>query len=513
MPHDDRKAHEAGAEPPSKSARKPAGHAAQDLGEALTALRDAELEALELPEALLDAIRAARRITSRAAAVRQRQYIGRLMREVDLESIRAALATRDALTRRDAERFRQITAWRERLIAEGPPALTELSRHHPQIDRDDGRGASRPPAPSTRARAAAPVRRASCFALCAHCSIQCRDDTAGRHHHGLIVRLGDDAVRRRAVGYARSALRGARRVRPPHARPAVRIRLRSARAGPRSADRRRGRCGASAGHDGRQDPPAGARGAGAVEIARGTRLAAVDRADAGRSSGRNVRDRSGRRRQRSALRRRHPRQPPPRARHRARGLSRAADPWGAPQSRPARDPALMTVGIVGAGQLGRMLALAGYPLGLDFLCLDPSREAPAGAVAPLLTGAFTDSRLLRVLARRCEVLTFDWEDVPAASPREVARKPGARICPPIAALAAGQDRVAEKRLFERLKIPTTRWRAVSSRAELARAIARIGVPGMPKTRRLGYDGKGQAVIRTGADAERAGDRLGRAPLL
>ena len=173
----------------------------------------------------------------------------------------------------------------------------------------------------------------------------------------------------------------------------------------------------------------------------------------------------------------------------------------------------MTVGIVGAGQLGRMLALAGYPLGLDFLCLDPSREAPAGAVAPLLTGAFTDLRLLRVLARRCEVLTFDWENVPAASLREVARKPGARICPPIAALAAGQDRVAEKRLFERLKIPTTRWRAVSSRAELARAIARIGVPGMLKTRRLGYDGKGQAVIRTDADAERAWDRLGRAPLL
>ena len=136
-PHDDRKAHEAGAEPPSKSARKRAAHAAQDLGEALTALRDAELEALELPEALLDAIRAARRITSRAAAVRQRQYIGRLMREVDLESIRAALATRDARTRRDAERFRQITAWRERLIAEGPPALTELSRRHPQIDRDE----------------------------------------------------------------------------------------------------------------------------------------------------------------------------------------------------------------------------------------------------------------------------------------------------------------------------------------------------------------------------------------
>jgi ribosome-associated protein len=136
-PHDDRKADEPGAEPPSKSARKRAARAAQDLGEALTGLRDAELEALELPEALLDAIRAARRITSRAAAARQRQYIGRLMREADLDSIRAALDARAAGTRRDAERFRQITAWRERLIAEGPTALTELSRRHPQIDRNE----------------------------------------------------------------------------------------------------------------------------------------------------------------------------------------------------------------------------------------------------------------------------------------------------------------------------------------------------------------------------------------
>src|SRR5438874_13042596 len=92
MPHDDRKAHEAGAEPPSKSARKRAAHAAQDLGEALVRLRDAELDALQLPEALGEAIRAARHITSRAAAARQRQYIGRLMRGVDVEPIRAALA-------------------------------------------------------------------------------------------------------------------------------------------------------------------------------------------------------------------------------------------------------------------------------------------------------------------------------------------------------------------------------------------------------------------------------------
>jgi 5-(carboxyamino)imidazole ribonucleotide synthase len=173
----------------------------------------------------------------------------------------------------------------------------------------------------------------------------------------------------------------------------------------------------------------------------------------------------------------------------------------------------MTVGIVGAGQLGRMLALAGYPLGLDFLCLDPARDAPAGQVAPLLHGAFTDRRLLARLARRCEVITFDWENVSVASLASLTRRHRTRICPPVTALATGQDRVAEKRLFERLRIPTTRWCAVDSRTALLRAVASLGVPGVLKTRRLGYDGKGQAVIRTAADAERAWSRLGHVPLL
>ena len=174
----------------------------------------------------------------------------------------------------------------------------------------------------------------------------------------------------------------------------------------------------------------------------------------------------------------------------------------------------MTVGIVGAGQLGRMLALAGYPLGLDFLCLDPAPDAPAGQVAPLLTGAFTDRALLTELARRCEVVTFDWENVPGASLRTLARgRHHPRIAPPVAALECGQDRVSEKRLFERLGVPTTRWRAVDSRAELEGALAAVGLPGVLKTRRLGYDGKGQAVVRTRAEAARAFERLSAVPLL
>ncbi|HEY6824227.1 MAG TPA: ribosome biogenesis factor YjgA [Steroidobacteraceae bacterium] len=123
-----------GAERPSKSARKRAAHAAQDLGEALLELPDAELAALALPEALLEAIRAGRRIASRAAGARQRQYIGKLMREVDPQPIRAALAARSARAARATELFRRIENWRERLITEGDTALAELAQWHPAID-------------------------------------------------------------------------------------------------------------------------------------------------------------------------------------------------------------------------------------------------------------------------------------------------------------------------------------------------------------------------------------------
>ncbi len=171
----------------------------------------------------------------------------------------------------------------------------------------------------------------------------------------------------------------------------------------------------------------------------------------------------------------------------------------------------MTIGIVGAGQLGRMLALAGYPLGLDFLFLDPAAGAPAGQVAPLLEGAFTDQTRLAELAERCEVLTFDWENVSVDALRSLPRR--TRISPPIPALAAAQDRVSEKRLFEQLAVPTTRWRAVSSHSQLGRALQQVGLPGVLKTRRMGYDGKGQAVVRSLQEAEAAWSQLGSVPLL
>jgi 5-(carboxyamino)imidazole ribonucleotide synthase len=172
----------------------------------------------------------------------------------------------------------------------------------------------------------------------------------------------------------------------------------------------------------------------------------------------------------------------------------------------------VTIGIVGGGQLGRMLALAGYPLGLDFLVLDRSADAPAMQLAPGLIGDLDDAALLQQLAERSDVLTFDWENVSVPALRAAARG-RARVSPPLRALATAQDRLLEKRLFTRLKIPTTRFAAVDSRATLARAVADIGLPGVLKTRRLGYDGKGQQVLRTAADIDAGWTALGGVPLL
>jgi ribosome-associated protein len=120
---------------PSKSARKRAAHEAQDLGETLIGLRDSELVALDLPERLVDAIREARRIPSRAGGARQRQYIGKLMRDIDPEPIRAALAAHSEKSALDGERFKRLEAWRERLVLEGAVALDELQRWRPGLER------------------------------------------------------------------------------------------------------------------------------------------------------------------------------------------------------------------------------------------------------------------------------------------------------------------------------------------------------------------------------------------
>jgi len=120
---------------PSKSARKRAAHAAQDLGETLIALRDAELNALGLPERLHDAIVLARTIRSRAGLARQRQYIGKLMRDMDLQPIEVALAAKHEQASREGQSFKRVEAWRERLMTEGEAGLDALIALHPQLDR------------------------------------------------------------------------------------------------------------------------------------------------------------------------------------------------------------------------------------------------------------------------------------------------------------------------------------------------------------------------------------------
>jgi 5-(carboxyamino)imidazole ribonucleotide synthase len=172
---------------------------------------------------------------------------------------------------------------------------------------------------------------------------------------------------------------------------------------------------------------------------------------------------------------------------------------------------LLRVGIVGAGQLGRMLALAGYPLGIRCLFLDQSADAPGAQVAPILTGPLEDAGLLRELASKSDVVTFDWENISgrALAPLEKLTV----IRPPRAALEVSQDRLHEKALFERLGIPVAQHCAIDSKADLARAVIELGVPGVLKTRRLGYDGKGQFVIGRREDIDRGWDLLGAQGLI
>lgn len=167
---------------------------------------------------------------------------------------------------------------------------------------------------------------------------------------------------------------------------------------------------------------------------------------------------------------------------------------------------MITVGILGGGQLARMMALAGAPLGLRFMVFDPAADACAGQVAPLQVGNFDDTQALAEFAAKVDVITFDFENVPAASARWLAeRKP---VFPNPAALAVAQDRLSEKTLFQELGIALPAFADIRSRDELAAKVAEFGMPCILKTRRLGYDGKGQFRIREAADIDAAWQTLG-----
>ena len=163
----------------------------------------------------------------------------------------------------------------------------------------------------------------------------------------------------------------------------------------------------------------------------------------------------------------------------------------------------MITAVLGGGQLARMLALAAAPLGLRTRCLDPSPDAVAGHVGELVVGAFDDEARLAELAAGAAVCTFEFENVPVSTTQWLTRHTTVRPHP--RALGVGQDRVLEKELFRRLGIGVADFRAASSRDELREAVSAVGAPCIVKTRRLGYDGKGQVRLAPGPELTAAVD--------
>jgi 5-(carboxyamino)imidazole ribonucleotide synthase len=169
------------------------------------------------------------------------------------------------------------------------------------------------------------------------------------------------------------------------------------------------------------------------------------------------------------------------------------------------------VGIIGAGQLGRMMALAAYPLGIECRFLDTSADAPGGQVAPIRVAALDDETELAALAREVDVMTFDIENVSVAALEALTKIVPVRPAPAIVAMA--QDRVEEKRLFESHGMPTAPYVTIDRRDELESAHDTLGWPIVLKARRLGYDGRGQRVAHSPEELESAWEALGARPAI
>jgi 5-(carboxyamino)imidazole ribonucleotide synthase len=163
------------------------------------------------------------------------------------------------------------------------------------------------------------------------------------------------------------------------------------------------------------------------------------------------------------------------------------------------------VGIIGAGQLGRMLALAGYPLDIDCRLLDPSPDPCAGRVASTMRGRFDSATDLKRLANAVDVVTFDIENVPAGALAAISGT--VPIHPAPEAIATAQDRLLEKQLFQSLGIPTAAFCAIEDASDLGPAISELGTPLVIKSRRLGYDGRGQRLAHSLAEAAQGWNRL------
>jgi 5-(carboxyamino)imidazole ribonucleotide synthase len=171
----------------------------------------------------------------------------------------------------------------------------------------------------------------------------------------------------------------------------------------------------------------------------------------------------------------------------------------------------MHIGILGGGQLGRMLALAGHPLGMQFRVLEPAAECPAAAVADHDRGEYEDYQALFAFHQGLDAVTFEFENVPVESARWLADR--VPVFPTPRALEVGQDRVAEKSFFRDLGVAVPPFATVNSRADLDAAVSRIGLPAVLKTTRFGYDGKGQAVLHAADDADTVWATLGGRPLV
>lgn len=174
-------------------------------------------------------------------------------------------------------------------------------------------------------------------------------------------------------------------------------------------------------------------------------------------------------------------------------------------------PEAKRIGIIGGGQLGRMLALAGIPLGLEFVFLDPAQEACAATLGTQIIADYDDPEALQKLIKSTDIITLEFENIPM--PALHLTNAQTRLFPPPKALEVAQDRVNEKTLFAQLEIPTPPWRMVDSLTELEQAVAEVGLPAVLKTRRLGYDGKGQYVLRHQDDLQAAWNALGGAALI
>lgn len=171
----------------------------------------------------------------------------------------------------------------------------------------------------------------------------------------------------------------------------------------------------------------------------------------------------------------------------------------------------MKLGILGGGQLGRMMALAAAPLGVRCTVLDPSPEPCAAQVCDHIAGEFEDHQALYKLVQVSDAITYEFENVPVATARWLAER--VPVYPPPRALEVSQDRVVEKEFLAGKGVPTPPFAAIETETDFRNAVAKVGLPSVVKTRRFGYDGKGQMVLKTAADAAHAWETLGGRDLI